>query len=61
MGGGIFWVGWGGWTIFMGSWAWVEVDLGGLGVCGHFLCVGGHGCGRVEVYFEWVGMDGNFL
>ena len=41
-----------------GGWRYI---LGGLGVCGHFLCVGGHGCGRVEVYFEWVGMDGNFL
>ena len=49
-----------------GQFLWVvgrgwRYSLGGLGVCGHVLCVGGHGCGRVEVYFEWVGMDRNFL
>ena len=34
VGGGIFWVDWGGWTFFVGEWGWVDVGRGAFLVDG---------------------------
>ena len=36
VGGDIFWVGEGVWTLFIGEWEWMEVYHGWVGVGGHF-------------------------
>ena len=47
MSGGIFWVGGGGWTCFMGEWKWLKVYLdifyGWMGVSGGIFWVSGSG------------------
>ena len=64
VGGGIFWVGEGGWMLFMCRWEWVGVGGGKFWVSGSewtFLWVGGVGGGIFWVagggwtLFLWVG------
>ena len=52
--GGIFWMGGGILTFFMGEWEWVDAYFGWVVVGGHFLWVSGGGWKYILGEWGWV-------